>query len=72
MVRPTPAGDAALSPLLLESLNALADAGQVDLACRIAGRACMQLRKTDETEARRFDVWLHRMIKRLDWDEPPG
>ena len=58
---------AALAPLLLEALDALADAGEVDHACRIAGRACMMLRESDPATARRLDVWLHRMIKRLDW-----
>lgn len=71
MVKPASKGEAALAPLLLESLNALADAGEVDHACRIAGRACMQLRGMDEMAARRFDVWLHRMIKRLEWTTPP-
>lgn len=71
MVTPAPTGEAALAPLLIESLDALADAGEADRACRIAGRACMQLRKSDEAAARRFDVWLHRMTRRVEWTTPP-
>lgn len=71
MVKPVPTGEAALSLLLIESLDALADAGQVDHACRIAGRACMKLRRSDEAAARRFDVWLHRMTRRVEWETPP-
>lgn len=58
--------EATLVPLLLETLEALAVAGEVDRACRIAGRACVALRHSDPAASRRFDVWLHRQIKRLN------
>ncbi len=58
---------AALAPLVLESLVALAEAGEVDRACRLAGRACVLLRDDDPQAARRFDVFLHRMTRRLAW-----
>lgn len=67
VIRAPATPEARLAPLLLESLDELASAGEVDRACRIAGRACMELRHADPAAARRFDVWLHRMIKRLDW-----
>ncbi|MFA7523749.1 MAG: hypothetical protein WCY39_00050 [Oscillospiraceae bacterium] len=59
--------EATLAPLLLESLEALAVAGEVDRACRIAGRACVALRHADPGASRRIDAWLHRQIRRLDW-----
>lgn len=59
--------EATLAPLLLESLEDLAVAGEVDRACRIAGRAYVALRHTNPATARKFDVWLHRQIRRLDW-----
>lgn len=59
--------EATLAPLLLESLEALAVAGEVDRACRIAGRACVALRHADPAASRRIDAWLHRQIRRLDW-----
>jgi hypothetical protein len=68
-----PSADAASSPvkalpgLLLESLAALAEAGEVEPACRLAGRACSALRKSDPRAARSFDVLLHRLTPRLTW-----
>jgi hypothetical protein len=56
-----------LSALLLDSLQALAAAGEVEAACRLAGRACVMLRHCDPRLARRFDVLLHRMTPKLSW-----
>lgn len=56
-----------LPEILLESLTALADAGEVEPACRLAGRACSALRKSDPRAARRFDVLLHRITPKLAW-----
>ncbi|MGC2086369.1 MAG: hypothetical protein WA702_23750 [Bradyrhizobium sp.] len=51
--------------LLLETLQKLADAGEVDAACRIAGRACAVLRQSDARGERRFDALLHRLTRQL-------
>ncbi len=51
--------------LLLEALRRLADAGEVDVACRIAGRACAVLRRSDARGERRFDALLHRLTHKL-------
>jgi hypothetical protein len=56
-----------LPEILLESLVALADAGEIERACRLAGRACSALRKSDPRTARRFDVFLHRTTPGLAW-----
>lgn len=56
-----------LSEILLESIGALAAAGEVETACRLAGRACVALRRTDAAAARRFDVLLHRLTPKLTW-----
>lgn len=64
------AASASLSPivdLLLASLAALAKAGDVEAACRMAGQACVTLRRIDPAAARRFDVLLHRMTPALTW-----
>lgn len=53
--------------LLLGSLAALAKAGDAETACRMAGQACVTLRRTDPAAARRFDVLLHRMTPALNW-----
>lgn len=53
--------------ILLRSLAALAEAGEVEAACRLAGQACVALRATDAATARRFDVLLHRLSPRLTW-----
>ena len=59
--------DETLCGLLLEGLGALADAGGVEKACRLAGRAYVALRHESPQQARRFDVLLHRLSRRLDW-----
>lgn len=54
---------AGLIEILLSSLEALAAAGQVDAACRLAGRACAALRNKDPADWRRFNALLHRLCK---------
>jgi hypothetical protein len=54
-----------LIDVLVSSLEALAATGQVDEACRLAGRACAALRGRNPTGWRRFNVFLHRMSPRL-------
>lgn len=56
-----------LTEILLTSLNALAAAGEVETACRLAGQACVALRGGDQMAARRFDVLLHRLTPKLSW-----
>jgi hypothetical protein len=56
-----------LGEILLESLTVLAAAGELETACRLAGRAYVALRKCDPRGARRFDVLLHRMTPGLAW-----
>ncbi|TAL82459.1 MAG: hypothetical protein EPN74_17025 [Rhodanobacter sp.] len=51
--------------ILLASLEALAVAGQVDAACRLAGRACVALRHSDPQGEHRFNALLHRMAPRV-------
>ncbi len=52
-------------PLLLDALQRLADAGEVDAACRIAGKACVILRPVVPKDERRFNALLHRLVRRL-------
>ncbi len=68
---PVPAGLPSVPEILLASLTALAASGEVEQACRLAGQACMALRRTDKAAARRFDVLLHRLTPRLTWLVPP-
>jgi hypothetical protein len=56
---------AALTDILIASLEALAAAGQADAACRLAGKACAELRGKDPAGWQRFNVFLHRMIKHV-------
>ena len=56
-----------LAAILLDSLGELAKAGDVEGACRLAGRACAGLRHTAPQLARRFDVFLHRQARHLEW-----
>lgn len=56
-----------LAELLLASLSSLAAAGEVETACRLAGKACVDLRHSDPALARRFDVLLHRLTPKLTW-----
>jgi hypothetical protein len=52
--------------LLLDAVQKLADAGEVDAACRIAGRACVGLRSSDAKGERRFNALLHRLTRKLE------
>ncbi|HET7411164.1 MAG TPA: hypothetical protein VFJ18_00765 [Pararhizobium sp.] len=56
-----------LTGLLVTSLEALAAVGEVDTACRVAGRACVLLRSADPRAARRFNALLHRLTPKLSW-----
>ncbi len=56
-----------LSSLLLQSLEELAAAGNVEMACRIAGQACMALHRSDPGAEHRFNALLHRLARRLSW-----
>lgn len=56
-----------LAELLLASVSALAEAGKVEAACRLAGQAYVTLRGADPAAARRFDVLLHRLAPTLRW-----
>jgi hypothetical protein len=51
----------ALVSLLLTTMRQLADAGEVETACRLAGQACALLRRTDPQAMQRFNVLLHRL-----------
>ncbi|MDE2377926.1 hypothetical protein [Bradyrhizobium sp.] len=51
--------------LLLDALQKLADAGEADAACRIAGKACAILRRTSPRDERRFNALLHRLVRKL-------
>jgi len=57
----SPPAPAALLDVLLSSLEALAAAGNVDAACRLAGQACAALRKGDPQGWRKFNALLHRL-----------
>lgn len=50
--------------LLLDALQKLADAGEVDAACRIAGKACVILRRGSPKDERRFNALLHRLVRK--------
>jgi hypothetical protein len=63
----TSIGPRRISEILLASIMALATAGEVEEACRLAGRACVALRGTDPATARRFDALLHRLTRKLTW-----
>lgn len=57
-------GGSALSDLcgvLLTGLQALADSGDADRACRLAGRACAAVRGANDQQWRRFNALLHRL-----------
>jgi hypothetical protein len=51
--------------LLLDGLQKLADTGETDAACHIAGRACAILRRASPSDERRFNALLHRLMRRL-------
>jgi hypothetical protein len=56
-----------LADILLEGIAALAGAGEIEAACRLAGQACVALRADDPSAARRFDALLHRLTPKLSW-----
>lgn len=56
-----------LSEFLLASTTALAGAGEIEAACRLAGQACAALRYREPGAARRFDALLHRLTPMLTW-----
>ncbi len=68
---PLPARPAGAGPqqeiiaLLLDALQRLSDAGEVDAACRIAGKACVVLRRSAPNGESRFNALLHRLTRRL-------
>ena len=56
---------AAVTVILLDSLAQLAETGEVDAACRLAGRACVKLRADNPALEQRFNALLHRLTRRL-------
>lgn len=56
-----------VADILLDSVTALAANGDVERACRLAGRAYVALRQTEPWTARRFDVLLHRLTRLTNW-----
>jgi hypothetical protein len=62
---PAQAPQQGVTVLLLDALQKLADAGEVDAACRIAGKACVLLRQTFPGAEQRFNALLHRLARRL-------
>jgi hypothetical protein len=64
--------DTELCEVLRASLKALADAGEADAACRLAGRACTLLRAHDPAEWAKFNKLLHRLSPMTgDISSPP-
>jgi hypothetical protein len=49
----------AMARVLTQGLKALADSGQADLACRLAGQAYVAVRLSHPPVARRFNAFLH-------------
>ncbi|WP_127596237.1 hypothetical protein [Nitratireductor alexandrii] len=66
-----PDPNAQLCDILLASLVRLAETGETEAACRLAGRAYAALRLDTPDAARRFDVFLHRLTPSLTWTAPP-
>lgn len=54
-----------IAALLEEALSRLAEAGEIEPACRLAGRAHATLRREDPIAAHRFNVLLHRLTPHL-------
>ena len=52
---------AELCDILLASLKALAEAGEPEAACKLAGSACAALRKNEPEQWSRFNKLLHRL-----------
>jgi hypothetical protein len=53
-----------LNDILIESLAALAAAGDAEAACRLAGRACAVYRHRDIPAWNRFNGLLHRLARK--------
>jgi hypothetical protein len=51
--------------VFLDTLRALAAAGQVEQACRLAGQACATTRQSDPATCHRFNLLLHGLTKKL-------
>ena len=62
---PRAAPQKGLTVLLPDALQKLANTGEVDAACRIAGKACVLLRGTSPGAEQRFNALLHRLAHRL-------
>lgn len=65
---PAPPGatSTTLDDLLLASLSALAAAGEVEQACRLAGQACAIHRTRDSRAWNRFNGLLHRLSRQAE------
>jgi hypothetical protein len=53
-----------INDVLIESLTALAAAGDAEAACRLAGRACAIYRHKDIPAWNRFNGLLHRLARK--------
>lgn len=53
-----------LNDILIESLSALAAAGDPETACRLAGRACAVYRHRDIPAWNRFNGLLHQLARK--------
>ncbi len=62
--RPRPISRGLLNDILLASLTALASAGEVEAACRLAGQACAVFRRSDRKAWARYNALLHRLSRR--------
>ena len=54
-----------LVDILLASLTALAMAGRIETARRLAGQACAALRQSSPAAWRAFNVFLHRFAPQI-------
>lgn len=52
-----------LVDILLASLTALAMAGRIETACRLAGQACAALRGNSPAAWQAFNAFLHRFAR---------
>ncbi len=56
-----------LSRILMACLETLVAVGEIEAACRFAGRACVTLRHDAPQAEQRFNTLLHRLTPRLSW-----
>ncbi|HLS82531.1 MAG TPA: hypothetical protein VK025_14120 [Steroidobacter sp.] len=56
-----------VAEILRSTVNALAAAGEVEKACRLAGQAYVALKDVEPAAARQFDALLHRLTPRVNW-----